>query len=263
MVWRDLSLAFTPSQPITPVQSADHRARNTKTVLQLNGSPCGAATPNMFFMRTIVQSALLPNQPGQPKRLRRLLKSPPAVVVMIGTAGALVLLAAAPLALAADFLWALQLFRLWSQISAAFAGLLMLAIALVIRPSRWTRTLLLLWAALLIATVIDSSDGRLDVLPAIIFLPIGASLILAIDTGRIIRSHRTRSALYWLGCAVGITAIGLYIGMAIYYTIINLRQGLPDYPHHPMYTLSIFVMLALRYICEALERRPPQQTAAQ
>jgi hypothetical protein len=201
-------------------------------------------------------------KPKSPQEwLQLIFISPKSILLAISIVGIIASFIAAPLVLLADFLWIFQLLLPWSQISALFWGLFLIAITVTIEWSRFTRVLLLLGAALLWSALVDSIDGQQDVITVDVFALSMYGLLFMSDTRAIIASNHRRAVLYWIGCIGGVIAIGFYLSFAVYYFTLNLAQGPLDYERHALSPFGIFIAAALSFIRRHLDttERPPSQ----
>jgi len=142
-----------------------------------------------------------------------------------------------------------QLARPWLQINTAFAGAVF-PTAAVVAPivSRLQRIMLGAGGLLLILAVLDSLDSHQDVLPLIVVALSGWGLIFAWSTIQRLQGGPPATRTHWVALVVGLVAIGVYLGAALWYEIIHLTVAPVLLDRHPLLALGLLIEFLLRWL---------------
>ncbi|KAB8145711.1 hypothetical protein F8S13_01090 [Chloroflexia bacterium SDU3-3] len=169
-------------------------------------------------------------------------------------AGGLLLLVSGALAVLAEWLTGWPIIRPWLQISAACAGVVALLSA-VYRPQLGMvrRCLRVFGGLMLLGWVLDSLDGRLDLLPIVlIFL-----LIWAIDYAdklpQLLQDQQLDSLRRWAAIGLAAGALLVYLGAAAQYFVSYLGERSTDIWQHPLFPIAPLISIAISW----LGKRPP------
>jgi hypothetical protein len=169
--------------------------------------------------------------------------------MLLGLVLGSILLVSGVLALLADYVWSLHLARVWAQISGFLLGTTLIGMSIWAQRLRlWTRAILLGIAVLFLGTVIDSLDGKQDILPVIVLLLTVWAGSFAAETYDLLQLSMYRSRVRRVGLAIGILATVIYLSTAGYYFTLNMIRGPLDYDHHPLYAFGIIIVTLLRHL---------------
>jgi hypothetical protein len=127
---------------------------------------------------------------------------------------------------------------------------LVVAAALVPTIARPRRIIMCGGALVLLLAVLDSLDGRQDILPSIVILLTVWALIYADTTIELLQAGRPTTLRRWLAISLGIVSTIGYLGAAGYYLIVNATVVLVDSDHHPLFGVAIVLSTLLRWLGE-------------
>jgi hypothetical protein len=161
-----------------------------------------------------------------------------------------------PVVYVADRIWPLHLIDVWIQIGVSLIAVLLFGVAIGVKRFRLSvRVLFFAGASVSSVFVIDSLDGKPDILPLITLLLGAWGIAFAHQSRTLIRFQQRSSYTWWFSCLVGIGATLLYFLAATYYLVQNRLQAPQVYDQHPLLGIAYLIIFVLRSTTTALQKQ--------